>query len=232
MRVEREGRWGDTPLDEYPLDDIEPTRVEHTKEGLALVPTNAKSVKVNMSNWNEAIADVTRSVRNEAGYMIDRFGNVLGVNEGNNREIDWPREYTDNRMMICHTHPMFDLLPSQQDLAVLRDGMGVPSSMTVIIAGEGKRQSHLPMVTVSKVEKIVENQSEQYFRIQFEKAMDNGLETLNFFDGGKNAGREQTTEVGARRFARVNIEELAEQLAQYTQEDFQNYKISIDSMKI
>ena len=226
MRQMRNAPWDMSSLDDYPTENIQPVMLPEDARGNTELPVTAERVRKGLFNWNKELIDRTRTTGNEHAYLVDYYGNVLGVIEGGQEDVTFQKDFQKNRVLATHTHPSFQIVPSQEDLSMLIDGIDTPGTTSIITVAEGYEQDHYPIMTIAKVNEMGLNQSQTTFEILFERALDNGIEVMNF---------ETDTRVMADKdFIKSEqlliIEDLASRLADESKKMGANFKITIDTI--
>lgn len=226
MRQQRNAPWDMSSLDDYPTENIQPNMLPEDARGNTELPVTSGRVRKGLFNWNKELIDRTRTTGNEHAYLVDYYGNVLGVIEGGQEEVTFRNDFQKNRVLATHTHPSFQIIPSQEDLSMLIDGMATPGTTSIITVAEGYEQDHYPIMTIAKVNEPGLNQSQTTFEILFERALDSGMEVLNF----ETATRVQADKEFIRSDQMLQIEELAKRLADESKKMGANFKITIDTI--
>jgi hypothetical protein len=111
-------------LDSLPTEDIDPVALPRYEDDSFDIPLTADTINDFFANWNTEIVSRTNTGEpNEHAYYLDGEGNVIGIIEGTEGEVIYPREYLHHHLVQCHTHPL-TILPSDQDIKQFEDYSG------------------------------------------------------------------------------------------------------------
>jgi len=100
-------------IDNYKLEQIEPVSVGN---GSITVPSNVRGVYEKFGNWIDELYRRTKDTGNEHGFYVDIFGNVIGIYEGTENEIEWPEDALEFRFLMVHSHPAESPIFSTTDM--------------------------------------------------------------------------------------------------------------------
>lgn len=147
-RQQREGDLSTIPLDDLPTEDIEPVNISPDREFVG-IDRNARKLYSSLKNWFDEAYRRTKNTGKEHGFYVDIFGNVIGIVEGNEFEVEWPEDIVQARMTLVHTHPTETPVLSPSDIAVFDElnDEGSQCIMAVPQDGRGPGIFHLYKIT-------------------------------------------------------------------------------------
>lgn len=94
-RIDRDG------LSDLPTEDIDPVRLrEQDYSRIKLEHLYRK-----LSPWINTALERTAKTGKEQAFKIDRSMNVVGMIEGDETSVSWPRDYAEDQLHTFHTHP-------------------------------------------------------------------------------------------------------------------------------
>jgi len=106
--------------EEIQLDDIDPKNVDR------FVPSTVEEFYDIYNEWIVEAIEKTLELHIETGFMQDSLDNILGVLEGKEGSITWPKSLVSRHGMRFHTHPEVTFMadPSISDLEILYSTKG------------------------------------------------------------------------------------------------------------
>lgn len=111
-------------LESLPTEDIDPVALHRYEDGSFDIPVRAGPIHDFFANWNTEIVSRTNTGEpNEHAYYLDAEGNVIGIIEGTESQVTYPRDYLHHHLVQCHTHSL-TILPSDQDIKQFEDYSG------------------------------------------------------------------------------------------------------------
>jgi hypothetical protein len=117
-RISRGASWDDSSLDEdrFKTEMIAPVNVSTYDGGTDEMIITCADAFIHLQNWILESIKRTMNTNKEHGFYVDSYSNVIGIYEGEQSRIRFPREYVPNYALRFHTHP-----PSRSY------GLGIPA---------------------------------------------------------------------------------------------------------
>jgi hypothetical protein len=106
-RISRGASWDDSSLDEdrFKTEMIAPVNISTYDGGTDEMIITCADAFTHLQNWILESIKRTMNTNKEHGFYVDSYSNVIGIFEGEEYIIEFPRDYVGNYVLRFHTHP-------------------------------------------------------------------------------------------------------------------------------